>query len=400
MQEETFDYEGFKKGALERLKNGEELTGKDGVFTPLIKNILEASLEGELEAHLMKTRQSNRRNGKMSKQLKTAHGTIDLNTPRDRESSFEPQLIKKRQTSLGKSLDDKILALYGFGMSYRDICEHLNDLYGIELSEATLSGITDKIIPLVKEWQSRPLEAIYPIVWLDAIHYKVKEDARVLTKAVHCVLGVNLEGRKELLGMYISEREAASFWLSVLTDLKSRGVQDIFIACIDNLTGFKDAIATLFPQTDIQQCIIHQIRNSLRYVPYKQQKAFIADLKTVYKAVNLEQAEVALLDMDEKWGKKYPTVLRSWKENWTELSAFFKYAEPIRRVIYTTNTIEGFHAQLRKVTKTKRVFSSDMALLKLLYLIQENITKKWTMPMYDWKNTLSQFSIIFADRCP
>lgn len=397
---EEFDYESFKHQALERIKQGGELTGKDGVLTPLIKDIIEASLEGEMEAHLLKKSHGNRRNGKMSKQLKTSHGVIDLDTPRDRESSFEPQLVRKRQTSLGKSLDDKILALYSLGMSYRDITAHLEDMYGIEVSEATLSSVTDKVLPLVKEWQSRPLEAIYPIVWLDAIHYKVREDARILTKAVHCVLGVNLEGRKELLGMYLSEREAASFWLSVLTDLKNRGVQDMFIACIDNLTGFKEAIASIYPQTDIQQCIIHQIRNSMRYVPYKQQKAFMTDLKAVYKAVNIEQAEIALLDLEEKWGKKYPAVLRSWNDNWTELSAFFKYAEPIRRVIYTTNTIEGFHAQLRKVTKTKRVFSSDMALLKLLYLVQENITKKWVMPMHDWKNTLSQFSIIFGDRCP
>ena len=285
-------------------------------------------------------------------------------------------------------------------MSYRDICEHLQDLYGLELSEATLSTITDQIIPLVKDWQSRPLESIYPIVWLDAVHFKVRKDGRIISKAVHCVLGVNLEGRKELLGMYLSDREAATFWLQVLTDLKNRGLQDIFITCIDNLSGFKEAISSIFPDTQIQQCIIHQIRNTVKYVPYKQEKAFMSDLRAVYKAVNLQQAEFALDTLEEKWGDKYPTAVNSWRNNWTELSAFFNYSEPIRKIIYTTNIIEGFHAQLRKITKTKRVFSSDMALMKLLYLVQENITKKWNMPMHDWRNVLSQLSIIFADRIP
>lgn len=397
MTQEDRDWNELAQEALRKLRDGQELSGKDGAMTSLAKALIEASLEGELDAHLDQS-PGNRRNGKSSKKLKTSHGLIDLNTTRDRDSSFDPQLVKKRQTTLGKGLDNKIIAMYARGMSYQDICDHLEELYGMELSESSLTAITDKVVPLVKEWQNRPLESIYPVVWLDAIHYKVREDGRIITKAVYCILGVSLAGKKELLGMYLAERESASFWLSVLTELQNRGVNDIFIACIDNLSGFKDAIGSIFPQTEVQLCVVHQIRNSLKYIAHKNQKQFLKDLKTVYKADTLQLAEKHLEELDDKWGSKYPIVLKSWKHNWVELSSYFKYPQPVRRIIYTNNTIENFHGQLRKVTKTKRVFSSDMALMKLLYLIQENITKKWTMPMYDWKNTLSQFSIIFEDR--
>lgn len=397
MQEQPFDLESFTQEAAQRLRNGEELSGKDGILTPLIKQIIEASLDGEMQAHLEQEK-ANRRNGKTTKKVKTGYGIIDLATPRDRKSSFEPKLVKKRQTTLGKGLDEKVLALYGLGMSYSDICSHLEEMYGLELSEATLSGITDKIIPMVKEWQSRPLEAVYPVVWMDAIRYKVRSEGRIINKAVYCLIGVNQEGYKELLGLYLSETESAKFWLSILNDLQHRGVKDIFIACIDNLTGFKEAITAAFPQTAVQLCIVHQIRNSLKYVTYKDQKAFMADLKKVYKAVSLDEAEHQLLELEEKWGDKYAAVLKSWNNNWAELSHYFSYPEPIRRIIYTTNIIEGFHSQLRKVTKSKRVFSSDMALMKLLYLIQRNVTKKWTMPVSDWKQALSQFSITFEGR--
>ena len=397
MTRENRDWDNLAHEALLKLQNGEDLTGKNGAMTALAKALIEASLEGELDAHLEEA-SGNRRNGKTGKQLKTGHGTIELSTSRDRNGSFEPELVKKRQTTLGKGLDNKIIALYARGMSYQDICDHLEDLYGTSVSESSLTAITDKVIPVVKEWQSRPLEAIYPVVWLDAIHYKVREDGRILTKAVYCILGVNLSGKKGLLGMYLAERESASFWLSVLTELQNRGIEDIFIACIDNLSGFKEAISSIFPKTEVQLCVVHQVRNTLKYIAHRDQKIFIRDLKQVYKATTQDLAESHLLELDEKWGKKYPIVLKSWHHNWTELSAYFKYPAPVRRIIYTNNTIESFHSQLRKVTKTKRVFSSDMALLKLLYLVQENITAKWTMPMADWKNSLSQFSIIFEDR--
>lgn len=398
MKEDTFDFERFKEEAAERLRNGEDLSGKDGILTPLIKQIIEASLEGEIESHMRNEPAANRRNGKGSKKVKTGYGSIDLETPRDRNGSFEPMLVKKRQTSLGKGLDDKIIALYGLGMSYRDISSHMEELYGIELSEASLSSITDKIIPVVQEWQSRPLESVYPIVWMDAIHFKVREDGRVISKAVYCILGVNQQGYKDLLGLYISEVESAKFWLGVLNDLQYRGVEDIFVACIDNLTGFKEAITTVFPATAVQLCIVHQIRNSMKYIASKDEKEFIRDLKKVYKAVSKDKAEHHLLELEEKWDKKYAAVIRSWNNNWEELSHYFIYPDHIRRIIYTTNIIENFHAQLRKVTKTKRVFHSDMALFKLLYLVQENISKKWTQPMANWKSALSQFSITFEGR--
>lgn len=397
---DQFDYDGLKKKALEQFRSGKSLFGKDGAFAPLLKEFLEAAMEAELDEHLDDAQRDrgNRKNGRTPKRLKTADGTIDIETPRDRSSTFDPQIVKKRETILAESLEHKIIGMYGHGMSFRDISAHIKDMYDTDISAATLSAITDKVIPLVKEWQNRPLEAIYCIVWLDAMYYKVKEDGRVINRCVYNILGINVEGRKDLLGMYVSESEGANFWLSVLTNLQQRGISDILIACIDNLKGFAEAIATVYPHTEVQTCIVHQIRNSLKYVASKDQKSFIADLKPVYQAVSKDEAEQQLIDLEVKWGKKYPVVIESWNRNWDKLSTFFKYPGAIRRLIYTTNTIEGFHRQIRKVTKTKGAFTSDMALLKLIYLATQNIQKKWTQPLQNWSITVSQLSIIFSGR--
>ncbi|UPK72132.1 IS256 family transposase [Chitinophaga filiformis] len=397
---DQFDYDGLKKKALEQFRSGKSLFGKDGAFAPLLKEFLEAAMEAELDEHLDDAQRDagNRKNGRTPKRLKTADGTINIETPRDRSSTFDPQIVKKRETILAESLEHKIIGMYGHGMSFRDISAHIKDMYDTDISAATLSAITDKVIPLVKEWQNRPLEAIYCIVWLDAMYYKVKEDGRVINRCVYNILGINAEGRKDLLGMYVSESEGANFWLSVLTNLQQRGICDILIACIDNLKGFAEAIATVFPHTEVQTCIVHQIRNSLKYVASKDQKAFMADLKPVYQAISKDEAEQQLVELEGKWGKKYPIVIESWNRNWDKLSTFFKYPSAIRKLIYTTNTIEGFHRQIRKVTKTKGAFTSDMALLKLIYLATQNIQKKWAQPLQNWSITVSQLSIIFPDR--
>jgi putative transposase len=399
-KKDKFDYEALKKKTLEQLRSGKSLFGKDGAFAPLLKDILEAAMDGELENHLDKEERSsgNRKNGRTSKKLKTADGTIDLETPRDRAASFEPQIVRKRETILAESLESKIIGLYSHGMSLRDISAHIKEMYDTEISAATLSAITDKVIPLVKEWQSRPLEPLYCIVWLDAMYYKVKEEGRVINRCVYNILGIDAEGRKDLLGMYVSESEGANFWLGVLANLQQRGVADILIACIDNLKGFAEAIASIYPQTEVQTCVVHQIRNSIKYVASKDQKAFMADLKPVYQAVSKDEAEQYLQELEEKWGKKYPVVLDSWKRNWEKLTTYFQYSGAIRKLIYTTNTIEGFHRQVRKVTKTKGAFTSDMALLKLIYLATQNIQKKWTQPLQNWGLTVSQLSIRFGDR--
>jgi putative transposase len=397
--ESPFDFEAFKQQAIKQLYEGKPLNGEKGIFAPLLKQLLEAALDGEMQAHLQQSDQvDNRRNGKAVKTVKSAAGSFPLLTPRDRESSFEPQIVPKRQVVITEQLEEKVISLYGMGLSMRDISTHIQELYGFEISAQTLSSITDKVIPLVKEWQTRPLEPLYTFVWLDAMHYKVREEGKVVARCLYNVLAVNTSGRKELIGMYISESEGAKFWLSVLTDLRNRGVQDILIACIDNLKGFAEAISSVFSQAQVQSCVVHQIRNSLKYVASKDQKAFMQDLKPVYQALTKSQAEDALLELSEQWGKKYPLVINSWQYNWEKLSTYFAYPEPIRRVIYTTNTIEGFHRQVRKVTKTKGAFPSDMALLKLVYLTVQNILEKWNMPLQNWSVTLSQLSIIFGER--
>lgn len=392
--DQYFNYE----EALEKLKAGKPITGEDGVFAPLLKQMAEALLQGEAAAHLASDPEPNRRNGKSRKTVKSATGPFELETPRDRAGTFEPQLIKKNQTTLGNEIEEKIIGLYGLGNSYRDIAGHLKELYGIDVATGTISAITDKIIPVVKEWQQRPLESHYPFIWLDAIHYKIKDNGRYETRAVYTVLALTLEGKKEVLGLYVAESEGANFWLSVLTDLHNRGVEDVLIASVDGLKGFPDAIAAIFPQTEVQLCIVHQIRNSLRYVASKNHKAFMADLKPVYRAATLGEAEDALDKLEAVWGERYPIVIQSWRNKWAHLSAYFKYPEPIRRVIYTTNSIEAVHRQFRKLTKTKGGFPNDMSLLKLLYLGIQNAARKWTMPIQSWNLTLSQLAIYFEGR--
>lgn len=393
-----FNFEHFKQQAREKLKDGASLLGSDGVLTPLIKQFLEESLEAEIEAHLEHETAPNRRNGKARKTVRTSLGPVEIATPRDRTSSFEPKILPKRKRQLSADLDRQIIALYARGSSYGDIRDYLAEMYDIEVSTATISRVTDKILPLLHEWRSRPLEAVYPFVWLDAIHYKVRHEGRVATRAVYCVIGLNQEGHKELLGLYVGEQEGAKFWLQVLTDLKNRGLDDIFIACIDNLSGFAEAIESIYPQTEVQLCVIHQIRNSRKYIAWKDVKAFMQDLTHVYKARTRELAEVNLDKLEARWGSKYPVVIGSWRRNWSRLSVYFDYAPEIRRVIYTTNIIESFHRGLRKVTKTKGAFASEEALLKLLYLVQEEITSKWKRPVHNWNQTLSQLSILFGDR--
>lgn len=397
-EKQSFDFEAFKKQAASRIKKGDTLLGKDGVFTPLLKQFLEEAMNGELEAHIEEKDEPNRKNGKGRKQVKTPVGNVEIETPRDRNGTFEPEIIAKRQKTLGVDLDRQIIALYARGASYGDIRDHLSEMYDLDVSPATISRVTDKILPLIQEWRSRPLERVYPFVWLDAIHYKVRHEGRVVNRAVYCILGLNQDGYKELLGMYIGENEGSKFWLQILTDLQNRGIEDIFIASIDNLQGFAEAIETIFPQTEVQLCVVHQIRNSQKYLSYKDVKPFMKDLHGVYRATTKEQAERNLEQLAANWGQRYPKVIDSWRKNWPRLSNYFQYVKEIRRIMYTTNIIEGFHRQLRAVTKTKGAFQSEDALMKLLFLVQENITAKWNKPVHNWNQTLAQLSIIFGER--
>ena len=384
--------------ALEQIKAGAKIDGKDGVLAPLIKQLTEAALQAELESHLTTEINKNRKNGKSTKTMKSSVGEFELDVPRDRNGSYEPQIVKKHQTHMSDHIEQKILSLYALGNSYSQISEHIQELYGIEFSKATISAVTDKVIPLLKEWQQRPLESIYPFVWLDAIHYKIKENGKYISKAVYTILGVGLNGKKEILGLYLSENEGANFWLQVLTDLNNRGVQDILIASVDGLKGFPEAINAIFPNTEVQLCIVHQIRNSIRYVASKNQKEFMKDLKLIYQAISKEAAEIELDNLESKWGKKYPIVIKSWRNKWEHLSAYFKYPEEIRRIIYTTNIIESVHRQFRKLTKTKGAFPNENSLLKLLYMGIQNASKKWTMPIWNWSLTISQLAILFEGR--
>lgn len=399
MQKDS-DYEALKKKALQQLKTGKSLFGKDGALAPMLKEFLESALEGEMDAHLDQEERSkgNRRNGKARKTVKTSQGSLDIETSRDRQGSFAPNLIRKRETILAESLEDKILGLYGLGMSFRDISQHIEQMYDTKVSATTLSSITDRIIPKIKEWQARPLESVYCIVWMDAMFFKVRENDRVVTRCMYNIMGINTDGHKDILGMYVAQTEGANFWLSVLTDLQNRGVEDLLIVCIDNLKGFAEAIETIYPEAEVQTCVIHQIRNSLRYVSHKDKKAVMKDLKLIYQADTLDQAERALEQFVQIWSEKYPIVTQSWQKNWHRLSTYFKYSKPIRKLIYTTNAIEGYHRQIRKVTKNKGAFPSDMALLKLVWLGYRQIRKKWKTSLWNWNTTLSQLSIIFGDR--
>lgn len=397
---EKINWEEFSKEAAEHIRQGKPLTGEGGIFSPLIKQVLEAALEGELDSHLNDTRGSsgNRRNGRTPKKLKCSIGNIEVFTPRDRNGSFEPVTVEKRQTVLPGDLDEKIMGLYGLGMSYKDIQTHLSEMYGLSISDGVINSITDRVIPAIREWQCRPLERLYAIVWMDAIHFKIREDGKVITKAVYSVLGVNMQGQKDVLGLYLGHNESATFWLQVLNDLNQRGVEDILIASIDNLNGFAEAIENIFPKSEVQLCVIHQIRNSMKYIPWKNYREFMKDLKKVYQAGTLELAEYYLDELDQKWGEKYPVVIKSWRNNWTRLSNYFKYPEQIRRLIYTTNTVEGYHRMVRKVTKSKGAFTSDNAMLKLVYLATLNFQKRWVNNVRDWPMIINQLFTFFDER--
>ena len=397
IENQQFDF----NDAVQQLLSGKNINGKDGVLAPLVKQLVEAALDAELDSHITQdvfSGNKNRKNGKTSKTIKSTSGTFSLDTPRDRAGSFEPQLVKKNQSTISNEIEERILSMYGLGLSYRDIIKHIEEIYQVELSTATISAITDKIIDKVKAWQSRPLESIYPFVWLDAIHYKIKDGGKYITKAVYTVLGMDKEGKKDILGLYLSENEGANFWLSVLTDLNARGLEDILIASVDGLKGFPEAIKTIFPKTEVQLCIVHQIRNSLKYVASADQKPFMKDLKLVYQATTKSVAEDELLKLDEKWGKKYPIVLNSWNNKWENLSYYFKYPSAIRKIMYTTNIIESVHRQFRKLTKTKGAFPNENSLMKLLYMGIQNAKEKWTQPVHNWSLTISQLAIFFEGR--
>lgn len=397
MTEEEFN--AMRDKALEQLMSGKSLTGEGGVFEPMLKQFLESALEAEMDGFLdeKQRKQKNKRNGRGKKRIKSSSGEFEINTPQDRQSNFQPQIVKKRERVLADSLTNKILTLYGKGMSLRDISSYIKEMYNSDISPATLSQITDKIIPEIKQWQDRDLERIYPIVWLDAIHFKVKEEGRITSKALYTILAVNRQGIKELLGLFISESEGANFWLQILTDLNNRGVEDILIACTDNLKGFREAIEQVYPKAEHQSCVIHQIRNTMRYVSTKDSKEVMKDLKTIYKANTKDGAEANLEEFSKKWGRKYPLVVKSWNENWESLSTYFAYSPEIRRIIYTTNAVEGYHRQIRKVTKTKGAFTSETALMKIVYLATREIIKKWTKPLRHWGTTIQQFAIRFGE---
>jgi len=370
----------------------------------LFANTLQEMLEAELDDHLGYSKYDyknkttkNSRNGTTTKKVLSDFGEVDIAIPRDREGDFEPKAIKKYQNDIS-GIEDKVLGMYAKGMSTRDIAAHLEELYGMEASPTLISKITEKIMPIAQEWQSRPLESIYPIIFLDAIHYKVRSEGKIINKAAYIIIGVTISGIKDVLGIWVGENESAKYWLSVLTDLKNRGVKDIFIAAIDGLTGFREAIRAIYPNTEIQRCIIHQIRNSTKYIPYKHRKEFCRDLKLVYTASTEDMALMALDDLKAKWSHLYSIAISSWENNWEDLSTFFKYPEEIRRIIYTTNSMESYNRQLRKVTKSKSIFPSDESLLKMLYLATQDITKKWTQNMRNWALVLAQLSIHFEER--
>jgi len=384
------------------LKDGNDI---NALMRDLMAEILEGSLDAELEEELGYSRYDyknketeNSRNGFTPKTLRTSYGDLPIDVPRDRAGDFEPQLVKKHQKNLTQDIEDKIISMYAKGMTTNDIETHIRDLYDVEMSDSTISRITDKILPIAREWQSRPLESVYAVVFMDAIHFHVRSEGQIVKKAVYIAIGVGLDGIRDVLGMWIGENESAKFWLSVMNGLKNRGVSDILIACVDGLTGFPSAIGAVYPQTELQQCIIHQIRNSTRFVSYKDLKELMADLKRVYAAPNEETALYELDSFDEKWGRKYPKIGQSWRTSWPNLSTYFKYPQEVRTLIYTTNAIEGFNRQLRKVTKSRSVFPSDDSLFKMLYLAMIDITKKWTGRRQDWGKIHSQLEIYFADR--
>ena len=387
-------------------KSPEEILGEDGVLKQLTKRLVENALEGEMtehlgyEPHASEGRNSgNSRNGKGEKTVHTESGSVEIEVPRDRAGTFDPKLVRKRQRRL-EGFDDKVLSLYARGMSTREIQGHLKELYGTEVSPALISNVTDSVLKDVQAWQARALDSIYPIVYLDALHLKMRLDGLVQTRAVYLALGVNLEGHKELLGLWIGEKEGSKFWLSILTELKNRGLQDILITCVDGLTGFPEAIASEFPKAEVQLCIVHMVRNSLRYVSWKERKIVAADLRTIYSAATAESAESALESFAEKWDARFPNISRSWRDRWAQVIPFFAYPPEIRKVIYTTNAIESIQSQLRRVTRQRGAFPTPDSAKKVLYLAMDRISKRWNRPIRDWVAALNHFSIVFEDRVP
>lgn len=369
-------------------------------FQDVLQEMLEAEMDitlGYAKNDVQNKKTNNSRNGYTPKTVKTQMGPLELDIPRDRDGEFEPKIVPKYKRDIS-GIEEKVISLYARGMSTRDIHDQIKDLYGIELSAEMVSKITERILPEIKEWQNRPLESIYPFVFMDAIHYKVRDDNRIVNRAAYVVLGINIEGNKDILGIWIGENESSKFWLGILNELKNRGVADVLLFCVDGLTGLKEAIEAAFPKAEIQRCIIHQLRNSFKYVSYKDIKEFSKDFKSVYTAVSEDEALDELCMLKDKWGQKYPFALRSWEANWDVLSPFFKFPAEIRKIIYTTNIIEGLHRQFRKVTKTKTVFPSDSSLEKMLYLASLNVMKKWTIRYRNWDQVLSQLIIIYGDR--
>lgn len=394
-------------GELLSTANVQSMDDIQKLFKETIAEFMESGLEAELDEELgyepydVKNKTTdNSRNGHSKKSLRTSMGKVEIDIPRDRNGDFEPQLIRKNQTSISQDMENKIISMYAKGMSTSDIEAHIRDIYGLSVSDSTVSRITDKILPEAKEWQQRPLESVYAVVFMDAIHYHVRSEGQIVKKAVYIAIGIGLNGKKDVLGMWVGENESAKFWANVLNSMKNRGVEDILIACTDNLSGFSQAINAVFPQADIQNCIIHQLRNSSKFVSYKDLKELMADLKRVYAAVDEQSAHDALDEFAAKWDNKYPKISKSWYENWVNLSTYFKFPQELRKLIYTTNAIEGFNRQIRKVTKAKSVFPTDDSLFKMLYLAMKDITKKWTGRRQDWSRIYAQLAIFYGDRIP
>ena len=387
-------------------KKPEDLIGENGLLKQLTKRLVERALQAEMAQHLGHAKNDsvanatgNTRNGKSVKTLKGEFGELPIEIPRDRHGSFEPQIIPKHQTRW-EGFDQKILSLYARGMTVREIQSHLEEMYGAEVSPTLISSVTEAVMEDAKAWQSRPLDALYPIVYLDCIHVKVRDGGVVRAKAVYLALGINMAGEKEILGLWIAQTEGAKFWLQVVTELKNRGVQDIFIACVDGLKGFPEAIEVVYPKTAVQLCIVHMVRNSLNYVSWKLRKVVAADLRSIYTSATEQEAQTRLQEFEDKWGCDYPTIIKSWRSNWARITPFFDYPPEIRKVIYTTNAIESVNMSLRKITKNRGSFPSDDALIKLFYLALNNISKKWTLPIRDWKAALTRFTIQFEERMP
>jgi putative transposase len=391
---------------LKTYKTPEEILGENGLLKQLTRAVLQRALQAEMTHHLghekhgsIAAKGGNARNGSSAKTIKGDFGSMPLEIPRDRECSFEPLIIPKGQTRFAE-FDDKIISLYSRGLTTREIQSHLEEIYGVEVSPALISIVTEAVAEEVKAWQNRPLDALYPIVYMDAIRVKARGNGHVVNKAVYLAIGINIEGAKEVLGMWTSENEGAKFWLQVVTELKNRGVRDIFIACVDGLKGFPEAIETVFPDTQVQLCIVHMVRNSLKFVSWKQRKEVAGDLKMIYQSATAEQAEMELTAFEAKWDKTHPTIGQSWRRNWAQVIPFFSYPADIRKVIYTTNAIESLNMSLRKVTKNRASFPNDEAMFKLLYLALKNIAKKWTRPIMNWKAAMNRFSILFEGRVP